>query len=382
MVLKQKLPAQFSLDYVRKLKHATPFFVVSRKVLRERYGAFRKLFPEAELCYALKANSEEHVLRTLAAAGSSFEAASHYELELLRRMDVPAERIIYGTAVKPRAQIAAAHRYGIDRFAFDSFQEIEHLAEAAPGARVYARVAADDTGSVFKMSQKFGAPRNTIVPLLVEAKKRGLQPYGISFNVGSQAASAERWGAALIDVGIIMRELQKVGITIEAVNIGGGYPGQYLSDTADVRLEDIAVAVAAGWGELPYPVDMLMEPGRGLVAEAAILVASVEARIQRGERTWLYLDAGAYNALFESMAFQGSMRYHAEAVAADHVGAKSAQFVLTGPTGDGLDVISYDATLPTTVDVGDRIVFYHVGAYSLTLASSFNGFPRPAVYMV
>src|ERR1700722_14407872 len=98
MVLKQKLPTQFSLEYVRQLNHETPFFVVSQEVLQERYGRFRELFPDAEICYALKANSEEHVLRTLAAAGSSFEVASIYELELLKRLNISAKRIIYGTA--------------------------------------------------------------------------------------------------------------------------------------------------------------------------------------------------------------------------------------------------------------------------------------------
>jgi ornithine decarboxylase len=382
MVLKQKLPTQFSLDYVRRLNHETPFFVIGREVLRQRYAWFRALFPDAEICYAVKANSEEHVLKTLAGAGSNFEVASIYELELLQRLKVSPERIIYGTAVKPEAHIARAYQYGVDRFAFDSIQELNHLAVAAPGARVYARAKVDDTGSVFKMSQKFGAPLNAITPLLLEAKQRGLEPYGVSFNVGSQAASAARWRMALKDIAKVMRDLQASGITIEAVNIGGGYPGEYLSNAKAVKLEDIAAAVVAGRAGLPHPVTLIMEPGRGLVSEAAILVAGVVAKIQRDDRTWLYLDAGAYNALFESMAFQGSMRYRADVVAASHVGAKPAHFVLTGPTGDGLDVISYDAVLPSSVDVGDRIVFYHVGAYSLTLASSFNGFPRAAVYAV
>lgn len=379
MKLKQKNQTYFPLEYVRNLKHSTPFFVINGDSLRDRYRQFRQVFPDAEICYAVKANSEEHVLRTLAAAGSSFEIASDYELRLLRRLDVPAKRIIYGTAVKPTKHIASAHKYGIDRYAFDSIQELDHITMAAPGARVYARIAADDTGSAFKMSQKFGAPVDTIVPLMLEAQKRGLQPYGLSFNVGSQAATAARWKQALRDIGRIMEDLRASGITIEAINIGGGYPGRYLSHN-EVELEDIAAAVAEGRDKLPYATKLIMEPGRGLVSEAAILVASVVSKIQRGKRTWLYLDAGAYNALFESMAFQGSMRYRADAVAASHQGAKPARFVLTGPTGDGLDVISYDAQLPSSIDVNDRIVFYHVGAYSLTLASPFNGFPRPAVY--
>jgi ornithine decarboxylase len=132
---------------------------------------------------------------------------------------------------------------------------------------------------------------------------------------------------------------------------------------------------------LPYDMKVIIEPGRAIVADAAILVTSVIGRVKRNETTWLFLDAGVYNALFEALACQGSTRYQVTSMASTP-NVSHAMFALAGPTGDGLDVISRQALLPENTDVGDRIIIHNVGAYTLSLASTFNGFPKPTVYFV
>lgn len=378
--LDSNLSRLFTPNHIKSLPYETPYFLLSKQCLKDRYVQFKQLFPDAEVCYAMKANSEPHVLKTLADAGSSFEVATKYEITMLEKLGISGSRIIFGTAVKPPEHIKEAYKYGVDRFACDSLQELERLAVLAPGSRVYVRVRVDDTGSVFSMSEKFGASPESAAALLVEAKKLGLRPYGLSFMVGSQAAEAAIWGRCIRDLASIMTILLDADINIEVINIGGGYPSLYASHEDATSLEEIAKEVEQARQELPYETTLLMEPGRGLVAESAVLVVSVVSKLQRPGGTWLYLDAGSYNALFESMVMQGTMRYHTEIVAAGKLGDKVSHFVLTGPTGDGLDVVSYDAVLPSAIKEGDKIIFYHVGAYSLTLASPFNGFPRPDVY--
>jgi ornithine decarboxylase len=118
-----------------------------------------------------------------------------------------------------------------------------------------------------------------------------------------------------------------------------------------------------------------------MVAESAVLVASVIARVDRIEHTWLFLDAGVYNGLFESLAYQGSIRYRISALRPSY-DAGEATFAIAGPTGDSWDVINREAQLPADITVGDKLVFHDVGAYNLVMVGRFNGFPKPHVHFV
>ena len=305
-----------------------------------------------------------------------------YELEMLKDLGVPADRMIYGTAVKPVPHIREFISYGVDRFAFDSFPELEKIASLAPGAKVYARVSANDTGSVFKFSEKFGTAKENIVPLLARARDLGMVPYGISFNVGSQASNPRAWAEAIETVGGIMGDLEKIDIKIEALDIGGGFPcTKYTSSEVDFTLGDIAKEIFEAYNKLPYQPKMIIEPGRALVAESAVLITNVIARIERNEHTWLFLDAGVYSGLFESMVYQGGTRYKITMMRPSYDSGE-APFALAGPTGDSPDVITREVFLPTDVDVGDKLIIHDIGAYSLVAVCLFNGFPKPTVHFV
>jgi ornithine decarboxylase len=372
----------FTPQKIEKFPHNTPFFLISKAKLVEKYKSFIKHFPGASIHYAMKANSEPELLKTLYEAGSSFEVASLHELEFLKPLNIPADRIIYGTSVKPLEHIKAFMEYGVDRFAFDSAPELEKIAAAAPGSRVYVRMSVNDAGSVFKFSEKFGTARENVVPLLVRAKDLGLIPYGISFNVGSQASNPRAWAEAMDSlIGPLKQLKDEEGIEVEMIDIGGGYPCMYASTDEEMMLEEIAEDFYESFKKLPYKPQLILEPGRGIVAEAAVLVANVIARVDRKENTWLFLDAGTYNGLFEAMSFQGSTRYKVKSLRTSYDSGESL-FALAGPTGDSQDVITRESLLPTDTNVGDRLVFYNTGAYSLVATCLFNGFPRPEVYFI
>lgn len=374
-------PDGLGLEDVAALRHETPYFLFSRARLHGRLEEFRQRFPGATVHYALKANAETAIVRMLVDAGVSFEAASRYELELLEDAGVCAGRILYGTSVKPAHHIRAFAAYGVNRFVCDHASELEKIAANAPGARTCVRLVVNDRGSVFKFSEKFGTDRVTAARLLRQAREIGLHPYGVSFHVGSQARNAGAWAAGVREVALLMRELDAEGIRIEALNLGGGFPCQYASTEFVPTLAEIAERTFAEIDRLPYRPQLLLEPGRGLVAEAGVLVASVIARIPRGEHTWLFLDAGVYNGLFEAMAYQGSTRYPVESIRLSNASGE-ALFALAGPTGDAPDVITREALLPADTDVGDRLIVRNAGAYSLSVTSRFNGFPKPPVYVV
>lgn len=371
----------FSTETLASSGFKTPYFLFSNKRIKEKYEEFKNYFPGAEIQYAVKANAEPEFLETLFEAGAGFEVASKHELDLLISLKVPPEKIIYGTSVKPAEHIAAFADYGVERFACDSLPELEKIAANAPGSKVYIRVTVDETGSVFKFSEKFGTERENSLGLLTHARELGLKPYGLSFHVGSQASNPKAWAHAIEQLVPVIRELQDAGIMLEALNLGGGFPCHYASSEENVTLEEIAQNIHEASRELPYDLTFILEPGRGIAAETAVLVADVIARVERKERTWLFLDVGVYGGLFETMAYQGSTRYRVTSLRASY-DAGEAQFAIAGPTGDSPDVITREALLPADIDVGDKLVFHDVGAYSLVAVSPFNGFPKPGVYFV
>lgn len=371
----------FSTEFLQGLEHKTPFFLFSKDAIRDRYREFKKCFPHASVYYAMKADAEKDVLKTLNEEESSFEAASVYELELLKNLGVPPERILYGTSVKPEAHIKAFHDYGVNRFAFDSIQEIEKIARIAPRARVYVRVSVNDTGSIYRFSEKFGTVHENAVPLLIRAKELGLEHYGISFHVGSQASNPDAWAHAVRGLAPVINHLNELGLTIEILNIGGGYPAQYPSSENHITLKEVADSVHKEYDTLSHKPHIVLEPGRAMVAESAVLVASVIARVERMEHTWLFLDAGVYNGLFESLAYQGSIRYRVTCLRPSY-DTGEATFAIAGPTGDSWDVISRESQLPPDINVGDKLVFHNVGAYNLVMVGRFNGFPKPDAYFV
>jgi len=371
----------FSTEYLSGLMHPTPYFLFSRDAIRSRYREFKDAFPKSAIYYAMKADAEKEVILTLLDEGACFEAASVYELDILKSLDVPPERVLYGTSVKPEAHIKAFHDYGVNRFAFDSMQEIEKIARVAPKARVYVRVSVNDSGSIYRFSEKFGTVHENAVPLLLRARELGLEHYGISFHVGSQASNPDAWAHAVRGLAPVINHLNELGLTIEILNIGGGYPAHYPSNENHLSLPEIAESVNREYKELTHKPSIVLEPGRAMVAESAVLVASVIARVERIEHTWLFLDAGVYNGLFESLAYQGSIRYRATPLRPSYDGG-TATFALAGPTGDSWDVVSRETQLPADIGVGDKLVFHNVGAYNLVMVGRFNGFPKPDVYFV
>ena len=376
-----EIDQEFDPEFLEKLPYETPYFLFSHKRIIRKIDEFKECFPGAEICYAMKANSEPEILTTIANQGASFEVASKYELKMLKDLKVAPQNIIYGTSVKPVDHIKDFFEYGVDRFAFDSLQELEKIALAAPGSRVYVRTMANDSRSVFKFSEKFGTDKENVVPLLRKAKELGLKPYGISFNIGSQSGNPKAWANALKGLGGILDDLKEEGIEIEALNMGGGYPCRYASSEDAPSLQEIAYYVYEQYGKLPYKPKLLLEPGRGIIASSGILVTSVIARAEKKALAWLFLDAGTYNALFEAMAYQGSTRYPIDIMKSDYE-AKDGLFALAGPTGDSQDIITREARLPKDVEVGDKLIVRHVGAYSVVVSSPFNGFPKPRIFYV
>jgi ornithine decarboxylase len=358
----------------------TPYLVTDLDAISRRHAAFEAALPGVTTRYAMKCNPSPEILRTLAARGAGFEIASLGELRMLQTIGADPAEVLYSNPVKPPTHIAEAARAGLWRFSFDSPNELAKIAEQAPGAAVYVRLRVDDTSSVFPLSRKFGTDVEDAYDLMLLAKRLGLRPYGVTFHVGSQCVNPKAWHDAIREAGQLMDMLLADGIELEMLDLGGGFPARYTSDVP--AIEEIgAVVTSAIASLLPYTPSLLVaEPGRHLVAESAVMAATVIGREARDGENWLYVEVGVYNGLMEVLQTPGGWDFP---MWTSRPGDEpTLPFTVTGPTCDSTDTIAYGVVLPVGLEVGDVIYLGSTGAYTLAYASDFNGFPPPTPLFV
>lgn len=352
----------------------TPLLIIDRGLLRAAYRQLAASLPGAEVYYAVKANPHPEVLATLRDQGCGFEVSSRPELDAVIRLEVPPARIISSNPVKRPDFIRHAVELGADRFAFDSETELEKLARWAPASRVYVRLTVDNSASEWPLSKKYGVSPERAVELLLAAPAAGLEPYGLTFHVGSQCRDPESWVKAIRTCYEVHRELSAHGQPLQMLSVGGGQPVHHLRPVPG--LDEIGCRIMRTVAELfgPNAPLITVEPGRALVGGAGTLVTSVIGRAQREGETWVYLDAGVFNALMETIE---GFRYELKT----ERGGPRRPVTVAGPSCDSVDTLFTVEPLPE-LEVGERVYVLNAGAYTLSYASSFNGFEPPTVKFV
>lgn len=351
----------------------TPFILFDRKKLIENCRRFRRAFPDTQIYFAVKANNHPEILQTFADEGLSFDVASWGEINLLQQLGISNARMAFNSPTKIPRDIKMAFNAGIDIFAFDSAIELQKLSRFAPGAKILARVAVDNMGSFYPLDGKFGLPSGETVELLIQAIDLGLVPWGCAFHVGSQNVDPYGWIRALEKIARIWVELEKNGVHLKVVDLGGGYPTWYLSSVP--ALEEIGEKVGVARKNLfSEDAEFWVEPGRRLVGDAGVMVTSVINRAKRGEKEWIYLDTGIYHGLTESAPHIG-FEYP---ILTEKEGEKRRKFILTGPTCDSGDVLGNRIELPESLTLGDRLYILSAGAYTNAM-ETYNGIPFPRV---
>lgn len=370
-------------DFIRNTGPETPCLVLDVDAVSARYRDLTEALPEARIYYAVKANPARPVLERLAAAGSCFDAASWEEIRMCLETGVTPDRISFGNTVKKASAIRRAWEAGIRLFASDSAEEMEKLAEYAPGSRVYCRLLVDNDGAEWPLSRKFGATADQAVAFMQEAAELGLEPYGLSFHVGSQQVCPAAWEEAIRKAGSVARRLSENGITVKMLNIGGGFPVSYRETVPDIGVfaQRIRDALTAEFG--PDQPEVLAEPGRYIVGDAGVIASEVVLVSRRGpteDHRWVYLDAGRFGGLAETEG--EAIRYR---ILTDRDGDPAGPVSLAGPTCDGADIL-YEKTpyaLPLSLTSGDRVTILSAGAYVSTYCSTgFNGFAPLAEYYI
>jgi ornithine decarboxylase len=361
--------------------HPTPFFHFELDRLVANLATLRAALPGFRIFYAVKCNSQPAILETLARRGTGFEIASGAELRALLELGVHADDILFSNPVKVPADIRLARASGLERYAVDSEEELAKIAEEAPGAAIYVRMQTTGAGSRFPLSKRFGAAEAEALELLLTARDMDLIPYGCTFHVGSQNTEVSSWEQPIAACARLMEDFERLtGARLQMLDIGGGWLAQYAGAPVPT-IAEFGSSIQRALGALPYPVDLIAEPGRALVAEASILVTSIIGKRRQRDATWVHLDAGPYTGLMEAPGFLGGEPFPIS-WSGDKASAATTSCILTGPTCDDGDIVQDDVAVPTDLEVGDRVHIGVAGAYSSTLATSFNGFAPPTTNFV
>jgi ornithine decarboxylase len=369
--------------FLRRRREDGPCLVVDLEVIRENYLAFAKSLPDTRVFYAVKANPAPEILKLLADLGSAFDTASIGEIDLVLAAGATADRISFGNTIKKERDVARAYELGVRLFAADSENEVDKIARAAPGSRVFCRILCDGTGAEWPLSRKFGCAPEMAPRVLEHAHRLGLTAHGISFHVGSQQNDVKAWDKALASAATIFREMSERGINLSMVNLGGGFPARLRPNVPKVQDYGRAIfkALRKHFGNrIP---ETIIEPGRGLVGDAGMIEAEVVLISKKADDDkvrWVYLDIGKFGGLAETM--EEAIRYP---IRTPRDGDKTTACIIAGPTCDSADVL-YEKTpyqLPVSLEIGDKVLIEAAGAYTTTYSSvAFNGFPPLKSYVI
>ena len=354
---------------------ATPCLVLDVDRVEDNFRALSSALPLARIYYAVKANPAHQVLERLVGLSSHFDAASIEEVIACLDAGAQPEAISFGNTIKKVSAIQRAYAAGVTMFAFDSREELEKLARYAPGTRVYCRILVENKGADWPLSRKFGTTVENARALMLEAADLGLDPYGLSFHVGSQQTTPKAYEAAVGKVAMLFTDLTEAGVNLRMLNLGGGFPTRYRDDVPDIGNFGTAImrAMTEHFGNaLP---EMLIEPGRFIVGDAGIVSAEVVLVSRRDSNDpvrWVYLDIGRFGGLAETEG--ESIKYR---ITTSHDGSAIGPVAIAGPTCDGADILYEKSNyrLPLALRCGDRVELLSAGAYVTTYASTrFNGF--------
>ena len=365
------LTFQTPLDLVRVLRPEQPVALVRPERVSVAATWFQENFP-GEVLFAVKANPSVWALDAMYKAGQRwFDVASLKEVELIAKR-YPDATLAYMHPVKSRAAIERAYfKYGVKIFVLDCEAELHKILEATDFAKdltLVVRMAVSNDGASMPLSGKFGCTGEEAALLLLQARYHA-DELGVSFHVGSQCMDP---GAFRNAIGTVSEVIREAAVTVDIVDVGGGFPVNYPGLTPPDWQVYVDVIVDA-FEEMPVleNADLWCEPGRALVADSTSILTKVE--LVKGDEA--HINDGAYGNLFDAAhcGWKYPIRVHrADGVLSD----QTDSFTLYGPTCDSIDTLDGAFELPVDLSEGDYIEFGMLGAYGVAMASQFNGFGK------
>jgi len=347
---------------------------------------FVEKFPGRSL-YAVKANPSPDLLRVLWDAGiTHYDVASVAEVRMARAA-LPEATLCFMHPVKtPSAIVEAYAKHGVRVFSLDSIEELEKIRDATTAANggvlpedltLCVRIRVSSEYSELSLASKFGCDLTGAAELL-QATRQVADSLGICFHVGSQSMSPHAYVQALERV---RAAIVDASVTVDIIDVGGGFPSIY-PGMEPPPLEDYFGVIDRTYESLPvsYSAELWCEPGRALCAEYNSMIVRVEKR--RG--TELYINDGAYGALFDAahVGWRFPVRVLRQGAANEDTEIELEPFSFWGPTCDDMDHMDGPFALPADIKAGDFIEIGMLGAYGAAMKTAFNGFGATDVFEV
>ncbi|KAJ8978811.1 hypothetical protein NQ317_018901 [Molorchus minor] len=362
------------------------FYVCDIGDIVRKHKIWKAKLPRVEPHYAVKCNDSLTVLEVLTALGTCFDCASKAEINKVLSLGVTPDRIIFANPAKPASHIRHASAVGVTTMTFDNEVELHKVKKLYPDAKMVIRIRCDAVDAQCQLGNKFGCDPITEAPELLRiARSLGIDVIGVSFHVGSGCREPPVFRRAIAAARDVFDYAESLGYDFSLLDIGGGYPGG--RGTSIDKIADIINSALADF--FPEPsVHVIAEPGRFYVSSAYTLACNIHSirnvigndpstGIHSTHRMY-YINDGVYGSF-------NCILYDHQVIVPQplkqYPGAKYHSSSIWGPTCDGLDQVVENIMLPE-MKVGDWLVFEDMGAYTLPVASPFNGFPVPKVHVV
>ena len=365
-----------ALGLATALRPVQPVTLLRPHAAQRAARFFAEKFPGKSL-YAVKANPSPELITLLWDSGiTHFDVASLAEVKLVYE-NAPDATLCFMHPVKAEEAIREAYAdFGVRTFSLDSMDELDKIVRATNGATdltLCVRLRVSSEHSKLSLASKFGADPAEVRELLI-ATRQVADALGICFHVGSQAMTPSAYTEAMERV---RAAIVSSGVTVDVIDVGGGFPSVY-PGMEPPALESYFDAIARAYESLPvsYSSELWCEPGRALCAEYSSLIVRVEKR--RGDE--LYINDGAYGALFD--AAHVGWRFPVALLREEASDSRNMAFSFYGPTCDDMDHMAGPFLLPADVQAGDYIEIGMLGAYGCTMRTGFNGFTNGATHEV
>lgn len=363
-----------NFEFIRETfsqKFETPVLFISRGEIVRNYSALKAALPRTHIHYAVKSNNHQVILDEIYSYGGNFDVCSAGEIDRAVKAGVKPQDLMHSLPVKPVHEFDYAVGRGIDTFVVDNPDEIRKLSRYKDKKlKIMIRYRINtNTIAVVNLQYKFGCVVDDVLPLAHMIREAGHEFHGLSFHIGSQCIYSENYVKAITTAGELIRELDAAAFKTSILNIGGGFPVEYVEPIPGI--EEFCQPISEALDDNIRPdIKIICEPGRFISASPVTLICSIMGKSLRDGKMWYYLDDGLYST------FSGIVFDHCQYPVITNKSGEDRLSVLAGPTCDSFDVM-YDGLMIPEHNIGDMLIFPMTGAYCAVSGSDFNSLRRP-----
>ncbi|KAK5647354.1 hypothetical protein RI129_002246 [Pyrocoelia pectoralis] len=364
-------------EKIEQCGHTDSFYICDLREILKKYSLWTSTLPRIKPFYAVKANNSTNILKILADFGINFDCASKNEINQILSLGVHPDRIIYAHTIKAPESIKYANKVGVKLMTFDNSEELFKMKKLCPNVRAVLRIRSDARDALVKFGSKFGCDvENEADHLLRLARDLNVDLVGVSFHVGFGCKDIDAFYNAIKLAETVFRLAKLYGYDLSILNIGGGFPG-----ANDIYFKELAITINEALDDF-FPnesIQVIAEPGTFFVNSAFTLACNIISKKFNLDSKWVYyVNDGIYGSFNRDYCFNVPVTMYPLHKYSKRKAHPSIIFGVTCATPDRL---TKNVSLPL-LDIGEWLIFQNMGAYCLSLCTSFNGFATPHIFYI